>query len=276
MEDKNRYDDDIIDLTPSEDGGHKTKEDDYDIFEAEDFVADDGNEASTEAIDPVEAKPEGAAEVPNIESDDETKAEEAPTPRASKKTNIAVIACCACTALVLCAVGFDIWSNNHATEPEAVTTVADSNKATPAKEGSTANAKVADEEAAEATCEHVWQARYRLEHTDQQAHTESVAATYKDEYVLETVCNTCEAVVTGQTERHTGLTGHSSFSTNVPVLETFVDVPEHEITVIDQEESNRYVLVGYKCEECGDEISVEEAQAQGVYKTEDETNVSAE
>lgn len=149
----------------------------------------------------------------------------------------------------------------------------DSATPTTSPESNEENSSLDTADTAPATDEHThtWVPQYRLNHTDEQTHTETVAATYKDEYVNETICNTCGKVVTGNTALHTGETGHKEFTADVPTLETFVDVPEHEITVVDEPAKDIYVLDGYKCESCNKLISISEAQELGVYKSGDDT-----
>lgn len=168
-------------------------------------------------------------------------------------------------------------SNDSATET-APKTANDDSQPAESNTGEQPTSAAANDEAAQekpavsttAEHSHTWDARYKLEHTGEVTHTEVIPTTYKDEYVLETVCNTCQKVVTGKTAEHTQEAGHTAFTPETPVLETLVDVPEHTIEVVDTPASDKYVLSGYVCTDCGEEIDVAKAKELGVYKASDE------
>lgn len=238
--------DEIIDVTPG------------DTPEAEEPEAEEASERQVGDVSPAYTWEPKAADV----EDGVGKAGKA----GKKEPAYAKYAAAAACAVFLAAGCFAI---GRATMPQAAEAPQEPSPA--AVEQPAAEEEAAETETkAEDSHEHSWGPVYITVHHDRQAHTETVAATYKDEYVPETVCNTCEQVVTGATERHTGLTGHKSFSVNVPVLESVLDVGEHEVEVVDSEAYDSESLDGYECTGCGERMTVDQAKSAGVYKASDE------
>lgn len=99
---------------------------------------------------------------------------------------------------------------------------------------------VVDEEG----CEHDWTVTYKTVHHDAVTHTETVAPVYENKTSYHTVCNDCKQVIDGKADEHIRETGHSGYSTNVPITgEVLVsegyshevtDTPAYDETVADE------------------------------------------
>lgn len=93
------------------------------------------------------------------------------------------------------------------------------------------------------TCEHDWSVTYKTVHHDAVTHTETIEPDYDDETTYHTVCNDCEQVIDGVADQHIKETGHSGYSTNVPITnevlvsegytQEVVDTPAYDETVAD-------------------------------------------
>lgn len=138
---------------------------------------------------------------------------------------------------------------------------------------SAASAKPAEEPepAAGATEEahHTWEPVYGIVHLEKKTHKERVDATYKEVTEYETLCNVCKQPVTGKAQEHSEKTGHTGFTTNVPVVKEVVDEPAKDVEVTDQEAKDAYALTGYRCD-CGKSLTLEEAKETGIYDPADE------
>lgn len=66
-------------------------------------------------------------------------------------------------------------------------------------------------------CEHDWTMTYKTVHHDAVTHTENVAPVYESKTEYHTVCNDCQQVIDGIADQHIKDTGHSGYSTNVPI-----------------------------------------------------------
>ena len=116
---------------------------------------------------------------------------------------------------------------------------------------------------------HTWEPVYGIVHLEKKTHKEHVDATYKEVTEYETLCNVCKQPVTGKAQEHSEKTGHTGFTTNVPVVKEVVDVPAKDVEVTDQEAKDAYALTGYRCD-CGKSLTLEEAKETGVYDPADE------
>ena len=79
---------------------------------------------------------------------------------------------------------------------------------------------------------HDWTITYKTVHHDAVTHTETVAPVYGSKTTYHTVCNECQQVIDGKADEHIRETGHSGYSTNVPITDEVV-VTEgytHEVT----------------------------------------------
>ena len=116
---------------------------------------------------------------------------------------------------------------------------------------------------------HTWEPVYGIVHLEKKTHKEHVDATYKEVTEYETLCNVCKQPVTGKAQEHSEKTGHTGFTTNVPVVKEVVDEPAKDVEVTDQEAKDAYALTGYRCD-CGKSLTLEEAKETGVYDPADE------
>lgn len=225
-----------------------------------------GNEAMSEEAkdhkEPEEAPTTGAA---NAGEEPEEAPEERPRPKPplGKRTKMAI----GLVALVaVCGIGaaLGVGAGSPAGQP------AD----TSGSAVSAASAQPAAEEpepAAGATEEahHTWEPVYGIVHLEKKTHKEHVDATYKEVTEYETLCNVCKQPVTGKAQEHSEKTGHTGFTTNVPVVKEVVDEPAKDVEVTDQEAKDAYALTGYRCD-CGKSLTLEEAKETGVYDPADE------
>ena len=94
------------------------------------------------------------------------------------------------------------------------------------------------------TCDHDWTVTYKTVHHDAVTHTETVEPKYEDETTYHTVCNDCKQVIDGKADEHIRETGHSGYSTNVPITDEVLvsegytkevtDTPAYDETVPDE------------------------------------------
>ena len=85
---------------------------------------------------------------------------------------------------------------------------------------------------------------YKTIHHDAETHTETVEPVYGNETTYHTVCNECQQVIDGIADQHIKETGHSGYSTNVPITDEVVvsegytrevtDTPAYDETVADE------------------------------------------
>lgn len=221
--------------------------------------------SSEEAVVEEPATP-GADDEPRAPEEEQVEApEEGPRPKPTlgKRTKMAI----GLVALVaVCGIGaaLGVGAGSPAAQP------AD----TSGSAVSAASAQPAAEEpepAAGATEEahHSWEPVYGIVHLEKKTHMEHVDATYKEVTEYETLCNVCKQPVTGKAQEHSEKTGHTGFTTNVPVVKEVVDSPAKDVEVTDQEARDAYALTGYRCD-CGKSLTLDEAKETGVYDPADE------
>ena len=101
------------------------------------------------------------------------------------------------------------------------------------------------------THEHDWAIDYETVHHDAQTHEEIVQPVYETVITNHSVCNECNELIDGRAAEHIVITGHSGYSTNVPVEETR-KVADGRIDVIeDSPEYDELVATGRTCTICG-------------------------
>lgn len=115
------------------------------------------------------------------------------------------------------------------------------------------------EEAAYAACDHQWRTLGLFEATDEVTHTEEVPEVTEVVDIPHTLCNTCFAIVDGQTVEHTAATGHADFSTDVPVPTTIVTQEGYSTEVVDEPATQRFTPVLEWCPICGATHAVADA-----------------
>lgn len=171
-----------------------------------------------------------------------SKTGESPAPKPEgtnkRKAVIAVLIVVALAALLLCVGAFFSGSASPDTPDgkPAVTAPADTEQGTDeGTDGDGADAEV---------CNHDWTVTYKTVHHDAVTHTETVEPEYADETTYHTVCNDCKQVIDGKADEHIKETGHSGYSTNVPITNEVLvsegythevtDTPAYDETVADE------------------------------------------
>lgn len=111
-------------------------------------------------------------------------------------------------------------------------------------ENSQGQADGSSDTASAETCTHDWTVTYKTIHHDAETHTETVEPVYGNETTYHTVCNECQQVIDGIADQHIKETGHSGYSTNVPITDEVVvsegytrevtDTPAYDETVADE------------------------------------------
>lgn len=106
--------------------------------------------------------------------------------------------------------------------------------------------------ATNATHEHDWTIQYDTVVHDEVSHEEVVQPVYERIVTHHSVCNDCNEIVDGHAQEHIDATGHSGYSTNVPVTESRL-ISEGRIDVIvDEPAYEELVASGRTCTICGE------------------------
>lgn len=122
-----------------------------------------------------------------------------------------------------------------------------------ADEGGQAEAVFGDADA----CAHLWVPQYGSVHHDavyEQVWHEPV---YGTETTYHTVCNTCSALIDGTAAQHIEETGHSGYSTDVPIVNEVVAQSGYYEPVLVKEAWDETVQTGSVCASCGEEKPLE-------------------
>ncbi len=100
--------------------------------------------------------------------------------------------------------------------------------------------------------EHVWVDDYKTVHHEATTHEETVAPVYEAVIEYHTVCNECNEQIDGRAREHIEETGHSGYSTNVPVAVPHL-ITEGRIDVIEDTPAyDESVTTGRHCSICGE------------------------
>lgn len=108
-----------------------------------------------------------------------------------------------------------------------------------------------------AACDHLWVPQYGSVHHDavyEQVWHEPV---YGTETTYHTVCNTCNALIDGNAAQHIEETGHSGYSTDVPIVNEVVVQSGYYEQVLVKEAWDETVQTGSVCASCGEEKPLE-------------------
>lgn len=138
----------------------------------------------------------------------------------------------------------------------------DGAQAEPGTEGGEEAAAEAQGGEGEAEHTHDWSAVYALRDVPAVTHVEHHDAVYGTETSYETVCNECDAIVTGATREHTEETGHTGFTTNVPIENEVVEQEAYDETVVDAPATVQLVHTSDQCSSCGEVRDVEDEVVQ--------------
>lgn len=221
-------------------------------------------EAPTIAASDADEEPAAQGEGETVEEPEEA-AEEGPLPKLTlgKWTKAAI---CLLALAAVCGIGaaLGVGAGSPSAQPADTSEGAVSAASTqPAAEEPEPAAGTTEE------AHHTWEPVYGIVHLEKKMHTEHVDATYKEVTEYETLCNVCKQPVTGKAQEHSEKTGHTGFTTNVPVVKEVVDAPAKDVEVTDQEARDAYALTGYRCD-CGKSLTLEEAKETGIYDPADE------
>ena len=146
---------------------------------------------------------------------------------------------------------FFVENNNQEPQPTQITVEVPS--ASPEKENT--------EPAKEEHTEHVWIPVYETVKHAAVTHTVEHPIEYGTETTYHTVCNTCSEIVDGATSEHQAKTGHSAWSTNVPITNEIITSNAWSEAVTDTPEYEELVQTGEKCSLCGETRTAAESNA---------------
>lgn len=174
-----------------------------------------------------------------------------------RKLIIAVIMVVALAALLACING--IFSGNVAVpEPES------SNEETVEQEEEAPTPEEQAEAAAAGVevCEHDWTITYQTIHHNAVTHTETVEPVYGKETTYHTVCNECGQVIDGTADAHIKETGHSGYSTNVPITNEVLESEGYTYEVTDTPAYDETVADSLVCTLCGQTRPIDASNGQ--------------
>lgn len=126
--------------------------------------------------------------------------------------------------------------------------------ATAAETEETGDDDEADDENAH---EHEWQVVYETVHHDAVTHTETVEPVYEEQTTYHTVCNECKEIIDGEAAQHIRETGHSGYSTNVPITDTVLVSDGYTEEVVDTPAYDEQVATELVCPVCGETYELE-------------------
>lgn len=183
-------------------------------------------------------------EVPeNVEPDtDATEVEVTSEPDEDKKKHRnkrVAIAVCTIAVAALLGTGAYLGVTHRNTPVDTGTT-----KTAQAEGKASTSGEAAKTDDGEKAHTHDWSITYKTVHHDAVTHTEHVAPVYQNQTTCHTVCNECKQVIDGKADEHIKETGHSGYSTNVPITDevmvsegydkVITDTPAYDETVIDK------------------------------------------
>lgn len=117
------------------------------------------------------------------------------------------------------------------------------------------------DDAASAACDHLWVPEYGSVHHDAVYEQVWHDPVYETETTYHTVCNDCQAVIDGTAAQHIADTGHSGYSTNVPIANEVIVQEGYYEDVLTEEAYDETVQTGYICASCGEHKALEGAEA---------------
>lgn len=105
--------------------------------------------------------------------------------------------------------------------------------------------------------EHEWQVVYETVHHDAVTHTETVEPVYEEQTTYHTVCNECREIIDGEAAQHIRETGHSGYSTSVPITDTVLVSDGYTEEVVDTPAYDEQVATELVCPVCGETYELE-------------------
>lgn len=112
-------------------------------------------------------------------------------------------------------------------------------------------------------CEHDWTVTYQTVHHDAVTHVETVPPVYQKKTSYHTVCNDCELTIDGKADEHIKETGHSGYSTNVPITGEVLVSEGYSHEVTDTPAYDETVADEMVCTICGEHKPAELDRAAG-------------
>lgn len=109
----------------------------------------------------------------------------------------------------------------------------------------------------EAACDHLWVPKYGSVHHEAEYEDVWHDPVYEMQTTYHTVCNDCQAVIDGDAARHIADTGHSGFTTGVPIENEVLVEAGHSESVLKKEAWDETVQTGFVCASCGAEKGME-------------------
>ena len=106
-------------------------------------------------------------------------------------------------------------------------------------------------------CDHLWVPQYGSVHHEAVYEDVWRDPVYEKQTTYHTVCNTCQAVIDGKASEHVAETGHSGFSTDVPIENEVVAQEGHYEQVLKKDAWDETVQTGFVCASCGAEKGME-------------------
>ena len=117
------------------------------------------------------------------------------------------------------------------------------------------------EDGAAEACDHLWVPQYGSVHHDPVYAQVWHEPVYGTETTDHTVGNTCNAMIDGNAAQHIEETGHSGYSTDVPIVNEVVVQSGYYEQVLVSEAWDETVQTGSVCASCGAERPVEDDAA---------------
>lgn len=198
-------------------------------------------------------------ELNNAPSDDEKKEKEnagEKAPSKGKGKRCAVLGAVAAIALL---AGIAAGSIFGGADAPADGSAAIEQKAEPQPAADDEDAD-ADDETVQQACEHDWTMTYKTVHHDAVTHTETVEPVYASKTSYHTVCNECQQTIDGIADQHIRDTGHSGYSTNVPITGEVLVSEGYSHEVTDTPAYDEAVADELVCAICGETKPVADAE----------------
>ncbi len=172
------------------------------------------------------------------------KAEPAPVPERKPYRKYVLTGLCA--ALLCAAVGTGAYFAGARGETSAPVTQQET-----ATQEAVPKATDTQDESDSAKHVHDWTVTYKTVHHDAVTHTEHIDPVFQNQTTYHTVCNDCKQVIDGKADEHIKVTGHSGYSTNVPITDEVMVSEGYDRTVTDTPAYDETVIDKMVCTTCG-------------------------
>lgn len=165
-------------------------------------------------------------------------------PCAGKPMNRRVIAA-VCGLALIAAIGGGFY---------LATTRTGASQGTATQESTSQSAGSTSDESASTALAHThdWTVTYKTVHHDAVTHTEHVDPVFQNQTTYHTVCNECKQVIDGKADEHIKASGHSGYSTNVPITDEVMVSEGYDREVTDTPAYDETVIDKMVCTTCGE------------------------